>query len=149
MEHIFVAGAFFTTSKEDTDIFPFVVKVIKKNTFDIKVIQPIDIENYREKLKKNNPNISLDELNKKMVDYDLNLVATCKYMIADVTNKSLGLGIELGIIKEHNIPLELVARSGSKISNMVFGAFPNSKIQYYSTLQELEKIITEIVKKNN
>lgn len=147
MEHIFVAGAYFTTSKTDTDIFPFIVNIIKNNTKNIPVYQPTDIEEYRFKIERENPNILLQELNKKMVDYDLDLVAKSKYMIADVTNKSLGLGLELGVVRQFGIPLELIARSGSQISNMLFGAFPNCEVKFYKDKQELEKIILDIIKK--
>ncbi len=147
MEHIFIGGAFFTIDKEDTDIFPFVVNIIKNNLKNVEVIQPTDIEDYREKVEKQNPNITLKELNRAMVDYDLDLVKTSKLMICDVTNKSTGLGIELGIIKQNNVPIELVARTGAKISNMVFGAFPDVNISYYSNTQELEKIILQIIKR--
>lgn len=148
MEHIFVGGAFFTTKKEDTDVFPFVVKVLENNTKNIKIIQPTDIEDYRKSVEKNNPNISLKDLNKAMVDYDLELIRTSSLMIADITNKSLGLGLELGIIKQNNVPLELVARKGAKISNMIFGAFADCDVYYYDSLEELEKIIIEILKKH-
>ena len=29
MEHIFVAGAYFTTNKNDTDIYPYITEVLK------------------------------------------------------------------------------------------------------------------------
>lgn len=149
MKQIFVGGAFFTTKKEDTDVFPFVVNIIKENIKNAKVIQPTDIEVYRENVKKNNPDILLQNLNKAMVDYDLNLIKTSDLFIADVTNKSIGLGLELGVAWENNVTVELVARTGANISNMVFGAFPYNKVSYYSTLQDLENIIKDILKKYN
>lgn len=147
MANIFIGGAFFTTQKEDTDIFPYIVKIIKDNYKNIDLIQPTDIEDYRKKIQSKSPNITLKDLNKSMVDYDLEMIRSCKLMIADVTNKSTGLGIELGIIKQNNIPIELVARKNAKISNMIFGAFPECNIYYYDTLDELKNIIITIVEK--
>ncbi len=146
MEHIFIGGAFFATKKEDTDIFPFIVDIIKENLTNLKVIQPTDIENYRNKIEMQNPTITLQQLNKAMVDYDLEMIRTSKLFLADVTNKSLGLGIELGIAKQNNVATELVAKKDAKISNMVFGAFPDCKIKYYSNLEELKEIILNIIK---
>ena len=79
-----------------------------------------------------------------MVDYDLLLVKTAKMLVVDVSNKSTGLGIELGTIVNDNKPLIFVAKEGSKISNMVYGAFPEIEVNFYSNKEDLEKIIENI-----
>ena len=57
-----------------------------------------------------------------------------KILIVDVSNKSTGLGIELGTIINVNKPIVFVAKHGCQISNMVLGAFPNIKVNYYKDL---------------
>ena len=144
MEHIFVAGAYFTTDKKDTDMYPLITNLLKNKFPTLKIIMPTDIEKYRADFIQNNPDASLKEINKAMVDYDLYLIKTAKILIVDVTNKSTGLGIELGTIVNDNKPLIFVAKEGSQISNMVYGAFPEMEINFYSNPEDLKEIINKI-----
>ncbi|MBQ3158093.1 MAG: hypothetical protein IJB98_00185 [Clostridia bacterium] len=144
MVHIFVAGAYFTTNKNDTDMYPFITNILKRKFPSLNIIMPTDIEKYRENFINQNPNASIKQINKAMVDYDLLLVKTAKMLVVDVSNKSTGLGIELGTIVNDNKPLIFIAKEGSKISNMVYGAFPEIEVNFYSNKEDLEKIIENI-----
>ena len=79
-----------------------------------------------------------------MVNYDLNFVKEADLLFVNLSNKSFGVGMELGIAKEYNKKVFLVAKQGTQISNMVLGAFPNSKVHYYSNQNELFEIIENI-----
>ena len=141
MEHIFVAGAYFATDKNDTDIYPFITKVLKEKYPNLKSVMPTDIDEYRENYIKENPNAPTHQINKAMVNFDIKQVKTAKMIIADVSNKSTGLGIELGSILDANKHLFFVAREGCQISNMVYGAFPHVKINYYKNRDDLKNIL--------
>lgn len=144
MEHIFVAGAYFTTDKNYTDMYPFIAKLLKTKFPTLNVIMPTNIEEYRENYIKQNPTATIEQINKAMVDYDLMMVKTAKMLIVDISNKSTGLGIELGTIANDNKPLIFVAKQGSQISNMIYGTFPTIKVNYYNSKSDLETIINSI-----
>ena len=144
MNHIFVAGAYFTTDKESTDIYPYIANILKERYPSFNVIIPTKIEEYRHNYITQHPKATPSQINRAMVSYDLALVKQSKMLIVDVSNKSTGLGIELGSIMGDNKKLVFIAKNGSKISNMVLGAFDNHPINYYSNLEELKNIILSI-----
>ena len=144
MKQIFVMGAYFNTDQQDIDVYSVIAKAFKNKYENAKIIEPIDIENYRQNFIKNNPNASIKEINKQMVNYDLSMVKASDLLFCDVSNKSTGVGIELGIAKENNIKIVFCAKENSSISNMVFGAFPDANIYYYSSIQDIENIINNL-----
>ncbi len=141
---IFVAGAFFLTSEQDTRVYQDIARMLS-SIRGVEVYQPIDIENYRQQYKKAHPKDSKATYDRIMVDYDLKLIKDSDLIIADVSNKSTGLGIELGTAKECGNKIEFIAKKGSQISNMVFGAFPDQEVQYYNDIDDLKKIVYKLV----
>ena len=144
MKNIFLMGAYFTTKKEDIDLYPIIAEFIKNNFKNVNITQPIDIENFRKNYIKQNPQATIENINEAMVNYDLDLIRKSDLLIVDLTNKSTGVGIELGVAKENNKKLIFFAKKDSKISNMVYGAFSNIPVFYYETLQELKNFLLSI-----
>lgn len=144
---IFIGGAFFNTSKKDVNIYSYIAKILKEILPNVTIIEPNTIEFFRKNYEQTHPDISKKDIDKAMVDYDLEQVKSCSLFIADITNKSTGLGLELGILKEHNKKVVFIARSNSEISKMVLGAFYDTEIYYYSSLNDVNNIINEIVEK--
>ena len=141
MKNIFIMGAFFNTDQQDIDVYSYIADVFKTTFKNVSITQPIDIENYRNNFIKENPNADINTINKAMVDYDLFKIKKADLLFCDVSNKSTGVGIELGVAKEHNINIVFCAKKNSKISNMVYGAFPDKNVYYYSSLNDLQKYI--------
>lgn len=144
MKKVFILGAYFNTNENDTKAYPLLANLFKKYFKDIEVIVPTDIENYKENYKLNNPNIPDHLVDKAMVDFDLAQIKAADLLFADVTNKSTGVGIELGVAKENNKNIVFCAKENSKISNMVYGAFPNKEIHYYNEINDLENLISKL-----
>ena len=144
MKSIFIMGAFFDTNKEDVNSYPLVKEAFEKKYKKIKLIQPIDIENYQKNYLINNPNKSYQDSINAMVNYDLEMVKKSHLLFVNLSNKSFGVGMELGIAKEYNKNVIFVAKENTKISNMVLGGFPKAKVNYYSSTQDLIKIIEEL-----
>ena len=144
MKNIFLMGAYFTTKKEDVDLYPIIAEFIKNNLKDVIVTQPIDIENFRENFIKENPKATLQQINQTMVSYDLDLIRKADLLIVDLTNKSTGVGIELGVAKENNKNVVFFAKNDSKISNMVYGAFSKTPVFFYENLEELKEFLLTI-----
>ncbi|MBQ9792296.1 MAG: hypothetical protein IJW32_00930 [Clostridia bacterium] len=141
MKNIFIMGAFFNTDQQDIDAYSYITDVFKNSFENINVTQPIDIENYRNNFIKENPNADINTINKAMVDYDLFKIKQADLLFCDVSNKSTGVGIELGVAKENNINIVFCAKQNSKISNMVYGTFPDKNVYFYSSLDDLKEYI--------
>jgi len=137
MKSIFVIGAYSNTNKEDLDIYKVIDSYLETLCPEYKIITPFTIENFLNNLS----NHSYE----KMVSYDLDCVKKSSLLVADLTNKSTGVGIELGIAKEHNKNIIFLAKEGSSISNMVLGAFPNYKIHYYQDNKDIYNILNNEV----
>jgi len=144
MKKVFILGAYFNTSESDTNAYPLIANIFKKYFKNVEVIVPTDIEEYKNNYKLANPETPDQLVDKAMVDFDLSQIKAADLLFADVTNKSTGVGIELGIAKENNKNIVFCAKKNSKISNMVFGAFPDKTINYYETISDLEKLISNL-----
>ena len=145
MLNIFIGGSFTGQGQETLDIYRHIKSKIKEIVSKVNVINPDDIDIFRENFKKINPQSTDLELDKAMVDFDLQFVKSCDIVIFDVTNRSIGVGMELGMLYKEEKPLLLVAKSGAVVSNMVLGAF-NQGVKYYDNLEELDKILEDFFK---
>lgn len=144
MKTIFIMGAFFDTNQQDLDAYPLVKQTFINKFKNVKLIEPIDIENYQKNYLKNNPNETFLNSIKEMVNYDLEMVKKADLLFVNLSNKSFGVGMELGIAKEYNKKVIFVAKENTQISNMVIGGFPETKIEYYNNNEELIKIVNNI-----
>ena len=145
MLDIFIGGSFTGQGKETLDIYRHIKFKINKIINNANIINPDDIDLFRENYKKLNPNCTDFELDKAMVDFDLQFVKNCDIVIFDVTNRSIGVGMELGMLYNEEKPLLLIAKRGAIISNMVLGAFRQG-IKYYDNLDELDNILENFLK---
>ena len=144
MEHIFVAGAYFLTDKKDVDCYNVIANLLKQKFPKVNVYTPLDIEKFRTEFIQKNPSVSKREVDKAMVEYDLNLVKNSKLLVVDVSNKSTGVGIELGSVLGKHKNIVFVAKTGSKISDMITGAFWDEEVKYYNFEDDLKQIINNI-----
>jgi len=143
MKKVFLLGAFFNTKKEKKDEMQNLKIFLKNNFNDMEIITPQDIENYKNSLK----SLSKKEQNKKMVEYDLKKVINSDLLIANISNKSTGLGIELGISLKENKKIIFIYKKGSRISNMIYGSFPYAEYYKYTSFEDLLKIMKIILNK--
>ncbi|MHA2425206.1 MAG: nucleoside 2-deoxyribosyltransferase [Candidatus Thorarchaeota archaeon] len=75
---------------------------------------------------------------------DVEQVLKSNLVIAEVSNPSLGVGMELMLAIEHNIPLFLFRnREAKPLSKMVAGA-PRKVLFEYSTIEEVIQILESI-----
>lgn len=144
MEHIFFGGAYFMMDNSTIESYKTIAEIFEKQFKKYKIYTPLDIENFRKNYIKNNPNADKDVVDCAMVEYDLNLVKNSKLFVVDVSNRSLGVGIELGIAKSNNTKVVLVAKQNCQVSDMVTGAFSQSKINFYKDEKDLKNIIKSI-----
>ena len=141
IKNIFLAGAYTGIDKNKLSIYAELKQFILGIDKNFNVVNVDDVNNYKKDYQVNHPNASFKDVEIAMVKYDIDFVKNCDLIIANLTNKSIGVGIELGIAFELNKNVLFVAESGSTISNMVLGCFQNNEIHFYKDLVELKNIV--------
>lgn len=141
IKNIFLAGAYTGIDKNKLSIYAELKQFILGIDKNFNIVNVDDVDNYKKDYQVNHPNASFKDVEIAMVKYDIDFVKNCDLIIANLTNKSIGVGIELGIAFELNKNVLFVAESGSTISNMVLGCFQNNEIHFYKDLVELKNIV--------
>lgn len=140
---IFLGGAVSVASQEQLEKYN-IYKGILSGFGSLTV--PDDIWNFRQKCIENNPGIEKVQIDKMMVDYDLELVKNADLMVCDISEQSTGLGLELGVALENKIALLFCYQKGSYISNMLTGAFNKSAMIEYDSTEDLSQKLSQILK---
>ena len=141
---LFLAGAVSTATEsqlEKYNTYKTILEEFGTLTF------PDKIWEYREKCIREFPEKSKLEIDKLMVDFDLDLVRNCDVMICDISQISTGLGIELGTILEQNKKIVFFYETGSYVSNMVTGAFSDSEFIEYQNIEDLKQSLLAVMNK--
>lgn len=148
MLKIFVGGSFTQQGNEALERYRHIKKLILSMPIKVQVVNPDDIDDFREDYAKKHPTCTMSDIDNAMVNFDLQYVKNCDIFIADVSNRSTGLGMELGSVYDTNKRILLIAKKDSVISNMVFGAFKQG-VKYYNNQNELDEIIKDFFKMEN
>lgn len=141
---LFLAGAVSTATEsqlEKYNTYKTILEEFGTLTF------PDKIWEYREKCIREFPKKSKLEIDKLMVDFDLDLVRNCDVMICDISQISTGLGIELGTILEQNKKTVFFYETGSYVSNMITGAFSDSEFIEYQNIEDLKQSLLAVMNK--
>ena len=141
---LFLAGAVSTATEsqlEKYNTYKTILEEFGTLTF------PDKIWEYRQKCIREFPEKSKLEIDKLMVDFDLDLVRNCDVMICDISQISTGLGIELGTILEQNKKIVFFYETGSYVSNMITGAFSDSEFIEYQNIEDLKQSLLAVMNK--
>ena len=141
---LFLAGAVSTATEsqlEKYNTYKTILEEFGTLTF------PDKIWEYRQKCIREFPEKSKLEIDKLMVDFDLDLVRNCDVMICDISQISTGLGIELGTILEQNKKIVFFYETGSYVSNMITGAFSGSEFIEYQNIEDLKQSLLAVMNK--
>ena len=106
---------------------------------------PDDIWDFRQKCIDENPEKTKMQIDKMMVDFDLDLVRNADLMVCDISEQSTGLGLELGVVKENGVDIVFCYQKGSYVSNMLTGAFERAPMIEYENAKELAEKLKEIL----
>ena len=109
---------------------------------------PDDIWEFRQNEIDSNPDKSKIEIDKMMVEFDLDLIKNADIMICDISEQSTGMGLELGVVYENNIDIVFCYKKGSYVSNMITGAFFDKKFIEYKDVLELKEKLKNVINKN-
>ncbi len=89
--------------------------------------------------------ISVDQL-KQIMDTSFNYLSKSQLLIAEASEKNIGVGIEIGYAKALNIPIIYLYKESSEFSTTVSGT-ANHTVCYISqedALREIDKITNDI-----
>lgn len=76
----------------------------------------------------------------------MNLLQDTKKVIAEMSNVSTGQGMELQEAVNLNIPILVIAKTGSKISGLVKGCKNVKDVIYYDNISEIKDKIIKFIK---
>lgn len=138
MNKVFIGGAFYNTGNEDKLKFDIYTQFLIERFPTANIVAPEDIAAFKNNFIKTNLKATNEQIATAMVNFDLEQVRTADLLVVDLSISSTGLGLELGVALEHQKMVKLFAKQGSKISDMIIGAFKN-KIVYYIDLNDLKK----------
>ena len=87
------------------------------------------------------------EMPKQFYNRTYKVITKCDLFIAEVSAPSHGVGMELQMAVEHNIPLIALAKKDTRISIMIKGLPILKKIIYYKDIADLEKKLEKVIKR--
>ncbi len=103
-----------------------------------------------------NDNISspLDTMKFKGNDFErynraMELLQNSSIIIAEMSIPSTGQGMELQEATRLNIPIIVIAKTGSKISGLVKGSGKIKSILYYDNIEDIEEELIKQIKEEN
>ena len=80
-------------------------------------------------------------------DRAMELLKDTKLIIAEMSNISTGQGMELQEAITLNIPILVIAKTGSKISSLVKGCKSVKDIIYYDNIDDIKDNILDFIRK--
>jgi len=139
MSKVYVFGPIHLFGKDYLSFYKAVMKLCKK-FFDQVIGTYPDFWNTK-------------ETPKKFYNRTYETITDCDLFIAEVSSPSLGVGMELQMAVEKNIPIIAVAKEGIEISTMVTGLPNLFKVIRYTSIQDsikkLEKELKSFGGKND
>ncbi len=149
MTDVYIAGSLRHTPKEWWKIYEKLADVAKKFGLNVHVphIDTVDAANMSSE-DIHNPNLDLS-VRAKVYNKNLEVIKNSKLIIAEVSNPSIGTGIELGVALQHNKPIICLAKTGADITSMVLGPVNLGMIEMVryenesEALNKLENVLTK------
>lgn len=97
------------------------------------------------------PNLQADgqtEMSDRQIrDRDIDWLKACDLVVAETTHPSLGVGYELAYAERLGKPVIILHQKGkTRLSAMIAGTAYFDDINYYSSLAEAEKILSQKIK---
>lgn len=88
----------------------------------------------------NNKRIKYDS--RELMELTFKEIDSCNFIIIDLTEKGVGLGIEAGYAFAKGIPIITIAKQGSDISETLEGI--SKRIFFYDDMEEIENLFNKL-----
>lgn len=127
---ILITGAVLSSDESSVDVYNRIVSLIDHNKYQIST--PLDT-------------MKFDGNDFERYDRAMNLLRDTKLIIAEMSNVSTGQGMELQEAVNLNIPILVIAKSGSRISGLVKGCKNVRDVIYYEDIDEIRDNILNFI----
>ncbi len=127
---VMITGTITTAGEESLEIYKVLVEELSQYTNNI--YSPIDT-------------IKFKGTSEEMYARVMKLLQSTDLVIAEMSSPSTGKGMELQEAVRLNIPIIIIAKNGSKISNTVLGSGKIKKVIFYDKKEEIRERILEIL----
>ena len=119
---ILITGSVMNSDEELVNIYKTIVSMIDASKFQIS--SPLDTMKFKGN-------------DFERYERAMNLLQDTKLMLAEMSNVSTGQGMELQQAVILNIPILVIAKTGSKISGLVKGCKNVENIVYYNSINDI------------
>lgn len=147
-----ILGAVHGTSESERLIFETYKAAVLIKLKDAEIVSFDKIFEHKNNYIKFNPNANESQILKDMVSFDLNEVNSADIVLADISQRSTGLGIELAELSKRlydkslkPLKLYLFAKEDLSVSDMIKGYFANTKIINYKSAEDLAEILDKLL----
>lgn len=123
---ILITGSVMNSDKESVNVYTSIVSMIDADKYQIS--SPLDTMKFTGN-------------DFERYERAMNLLKDTKLMIAEMSNVSTGQGMELQQAVILNIPILVIAKTGSKISGLVKGCKNVKNILYYDDINDISNDI--------
>lgn len=127
---ILITGAVLASNNDSVDTYNKIISWLDNNKYEIS--SPLDTMKFKG-----------NDLER--YDRAMQLLKDTKFMIAEMSSISTGQGMEVQEAATLNIPILVVAKTGSKISGLVKGCKYVKDIIYYENIEDIRDNILEFI----
>jgi nucleoside 2-deoxyribosyltransferase len=152
MAHVYISGSLRHTPQEWWSIYEKISDVVKEMGFET-FVPHIDCARMLNQKKSDLHNPKLDpSVRANAYRINLEAVKNSKLIIAEVTNTSIGTGIEIGFALQFKKPIICLARNDADVTSMVVGPAHMGLIKLIrydneeEALDELKGVLKETLK---
>ncbi|MGC8811995.1 MAG: nucleoside 2-deoxyribosyltransferase [Candidatus Aenigmatarchaeota archaeon] len=138
---VFVSGRLDQSKPENQKTYEIITGICESLGFEVWLPHRDTRKEMKEKFSK------AEEIVKNLYDFDLEKVKNSDLVIAELTNPSFGVGLELRVCHEYNIDVIALAREEANVSVTVIGDPAIKKFFRYRNLEELETKLKKIMEK--
>ena len=131
---ILITGTVMTADCNSIKIYEDLVNICKKVSNNI--YSPLDTMQFKGN-------------DTERYDRAMELLRETKIIIAEMSVPSTGQGMELQEAVRLDIPIIVIAKSGSKVSGLIKGSGKIKSILYYNNIEDIEKELIEQIKEEN
>lgn len=131
---ILITGSVLSSDNNSMDIYNKIISWIDNSKYEIS--SPLDTVKFKGN-------------DFERYDRAMKLLHDTKLIIAEMSNISTGQGMEMQEATVLNIPILVIAKSGSKISSLVKGCKSVKKIIYYENIEDVKDNILGFIKEKN
>lgn len=122
-KNIVITGAITTAKEESLEIYKILVEKLSQYTDNI--YSPIDT-------------IEFKGTSEEIYRRAMKMIQDADLVIAEMSNPSTGQGMELQEAVRLGIPIIVIAKKGTKISNTVLGSGKVMKVIFYDEIEEIK-----------